>query len=217
MKAGLLSLVACLGCWMATAVVAPGGALAEGALPAEAGGGASLSLGGALVTPGSPTEAEQREAQEQTKLANPGAVIEREASRTEYEGLNAEHAATVASELFPVLLDESAGRPSLPAGASVGGYLTSRAASVDLGGGRPGVLESLQPMAIETSSGRLAAINLSLSSDGSAFEPATPAVAVSIPKHLSGGVSMPALGVSLTPTNSAGAALSGSARSMGLR
>ena len=203
----VLVLVACcvLGC-----VGAPVVALGESSLPGE-GVGASLSLGGSLVTLGSPVEGEQLQAQEQARLANPEAIRAREESRTKFEGLSAEQAAKVAGEAFPKLVDEPAGGPpKLPSGQSITGYLSDNAASVDVGGGRQAVLESMGPMAVEMSSGQRTPIDLGLRDDGSSFQSITPAVGVSIPKRLSDGVQLSGVGVSLTPVDGPGAPLGGS-------
>jgi len=186
------------------------GSSSEGRPLGEGAGAASLTEG-SLVTPGSPTEGEQSQAQEQAKLASPEAVAAREASRIEFEGLDAEQAAKAAGEAFPKLVDEPAGGPpKLPAGQSITGYVSDNAASVDLGEGKHGVLESIEPIAVQTSSGQRTPIDLGLSDDGSSFQPTTSAVEISIPKRLSDGVQLPSMGVSLTPVDGSGAPLGGS-------
>jgi hypothetical protein len=210
MKAGLLSLVACLACCVAGLAVSPVSALAESSPPAE-GTGASSSLSGSLVTSGSPAQGEEAQAAEEAKLSNPEAMAAREASRTEFEGLNAGQATKLAGEAFPKLVDEPAGGPpKLPAGQSITGYLSDNAASLNLGEGEHGVLESLAPIALETSSGQRTPVDLSLSETAGAFEPKTPVVGVSIPERLSTGVSLSGTGVSLTPVNGSGVPLGGS-------
>jgi streptogramin lyase len=210
MKAGLLSLVACLACCIAGLAVSPVSALAESSPPAE-GTGASSSLSGSLVTSGSPAQGEEAQAVEEAKRESPEAVVAREESLTKFEGLNSERAVKLADEAFPKLVDEPAGGPpSLPAGQSITGYLSDHAASVDIGGGKQAVLESFEPIAIETAPGQRTPIDLGLTEEGSLFQPTTPAVEVSIPKRLSDGVQLPNVGVSLTPVNGAGSALNGS-------
>jgi streptogramin lyase len=210
MKAGLLSLVACLACCVVGLVVSPVIAFGEEGSPSVEGSGASSLLGGALVTSGSPTQGEQAQAAEEAKLANPEAVKVREESRTKFEGLNTEQAIKVAGEAFPKLVDEPAGGPpKLPAGQSITGYLTNNAASVDVGGGMQAVLESTVPIAIQRPSGELVPVALGLRAMGSVFEPSTPMVGVRIPKQLSDGVALPGVGVTVTPVNGAGASLGG--------
>ncbi|MGD1056428.1 MAG: hypothetical protein ABR992_03350 [Solirubrobacteraceae bacterium] len=273
MKAGLLSLVACLACCVAGLAASPVSALAENSPPAEGTGAssslesvpptsgptagneellpvereaqlagleaelfgegslvggssskgpqtgaaadASSSLAGSLVTSGSPAEGEELQAGEEAKLASPEAVAVREASRTRFENLNTEQAAKVAGEAFPTMIDDPAGGPpKLPAGQSITRFPADNVASTDLGEGKRGLIESTQPMAIETSSGHRTPIDLGLSDAGSVFEPKTPMVSVQIPKRLSNGVQLPALGVSLTPVDAPGVSLGGSEGAM---
>jgi streptogramin lyase len=172
---------------------------------------ALLSLESALVIPGSPGEAEQLQAQQEAKRVNPEAVMEREASRTEFETLNKHEAASVASEAFPaVITDPAGGPPVLPAGQNIRSYLTEDAAQVELGHGKEGVVESMQPMALETAPGQLLPVDLGLSAVGNAFEPTRPEVDVRIPKQLDEGVRLADTGVSVTPVSPQDDALSGS-------
>jgi hypothetical protein len=164
-----------------------------------------------LVVAGSPTEGEQLRAQEEAKLTSPEAVVEREASQTKFENLDTEQVAKVADEAFPALMDEPAGGPpKLSEGESIVNYVTDDAAQVDLGEGKHGVIESLAPMAIESSPGQRVPVDLSLSEAGGAFEPRTPVVGTRIPKHLSDGVVLGGTEVSLTPVDGQGVALGGS-------
>jgi hypothetical protein len=78
---------------------------------------------------------------------------------------------------------------------------------VSLGAGKYGVLQSLEPIAVTTDRHRHIPVDLSLKRDGSSFRPTVPVVQVSIPTRLNAGVSMPRLGVSLTPVSQDGAAL----------
>ncbi len=156
---------------------------------------------------GSDGEQEAREAQ----LASPQAVAQREASRTKFSNLGPEQAVKIDNEAFPAVINEPAGGPpKLPAGQSITGYLSDNAASVDVGGGRQAVVESVEPIAVQTSPGQRTPINLGLSDDGSSFQPTTPAVGVSIPKRLSSGVALPGVGVSVTPVDGSGVSLDGS-------
>jgi RHS repeat-associated protein len=149
--------------------------------------------------------------QRQAKLNSVEAVQAREASQTEYEGLEAERAEQVAGEAFPeVVTKPSGGPPQLPAGQRIAGYPSPDAAQVDLGEGQHAVIASSEPMATTNSSGQLVPIDLGLSEAGDAFEPRTPAVAVRIPKQLSSGVQLPHAGVSLTPLDGEGSPVGGS-------
>jgi hypothetical protein len=135
----------------------------------------------------------------------------REASRTKFENLNTEQAGKVAGEAFPGLVNTPAGGPPrLPTGQKIVGFPSDSIAQVDLGGGKRGVIEATEPMAVQSSSGQRTPIDLSLSQVGNVFEPATPAVGVSIPQRLSAGVQLPVLNVSLTPVDAHGSPLGGS-------
>jgi RHS repeat-associated protein len=174
------------------------------------GAGGSL-MGGALVTPGSPLEREQLEAQEEARLTSPEAVAEREASRTKYEHLGAEQAAMVAGEVFPAVVDEPAGGPpKLGAGETITGYSADNTALVDMGNGGHGAIESSLPMAMETAPGKRVPIDLGLTEAAGAFQPTTAPVSVRLPKRLGEGVQLAEAGLSLIPVNGGGEPLAGS-------
>ncbi len=198
-------------CCVMVLVGSPVEALADGSSPVE-GAGASPPFGNLLVVPGSPLEGEELLAEREAELGSPEAVAEREASRTKFEGLSTQQAANVASEAFPGVMDEPAGGPpKLPVGQSISGYAAENAAQVALPGGRHGVLESMAPIAVETSPGHLTPLDLSLgAAEGGFLEPKTPVVLVRIPEQVGAGVQLPGVGVSLTPVDAQGAALSGS-------
>ncbi len=177
-----------------------GHASADGSSAAS--GTGALPLGGSLVIPGAPGESEQVRLQEQATLASPEAVAQRVASRTAFENLDTQQAEKVASEAFPAVINDPAGGPpQLPVGQTITGYLSDDAAEVDLGGGKHAVIESMAPIAIESSSGQRVPVNLGPIEAGSGFQPATPVVGLQIPKRLGEGVRLPGLGVSLTPVD----------------
>jgi RHS repeat-associated protein len=208
-------LAVCLACCVVGLAVAPVVALGEGSSSAGSltgeGGGASSPLGGTLVVSGGLEEGQQAQAAEEAKLSSPEAVTAREESQSKYEGLDSEQAAKLASEAFPEAIDHPAGTlPPLPAGQRVVGYPADDAAQVDLSGGKHGVIESGEPIAIETSPGQHEPLDLSLSEVGGAFQPARSGVDVRIPKQLADGVQVTGSGVSLTPVDEHGSALGGS-------
>jgi RHS repeat-associated protein len=150
-------------------------------------------------------------AQEEAKRDSPEAVAAREESRTKFEGLSSERAGKVDGEAFPEAIDRPAGTlPPLPAGQRVVGYPADNAAQVDLGGGRHGVIESTEQLAIESSPGRREPLDLGLAEAGGGFEPVRSSAGVRVPKQLANGVQLATSGVSLTPVDASGAALSGS-------
>jgi RHS repeat-associated protein len=153
---------------------------------------------------------QQAQAVEEARLSSPEAVAEREASRTEFEGLNTEQAGKADGEAFPGTVNTPAGGPpSLPAGQKIVAFPSNNVAQTDLGEGKRGLIESSEPMALETSLGQWAPVSLALSEVNGAFEPKRPAVDVRIPKQLGEGVRLAASGVSLTPVAGSGAPLSG--------
>jgi tripartite motif-containing protein 71 len=212
----LLFVLLCVGvgCSLAgvsQAVSEYGGVASLGAVPAEGGLGepAGELLGRALVIPGSPSEAQQREAQREAWLSDPRMVAERNASRTKFAHLDTQSAATVAREAFPSLIDHAEGSPQLPPGAHIANYPTDGTARVELANGRHGVIESIAPIAVETSPGHRTGIDLSVGEVAGAFQAARSDVRVRVPKHLASGVALASTGVSLTPAAANGSPLSG--------
>jgi RHS repeat-associated protein len=200
----VLCLLCCmgLGCWSAGAAQAAAGAIGFG----------TSSLAGGVVVPGMQLldEGEQVLDAEEARRSSPAVVAEREASRTQFERLDAEQARREAAVAFPGTIDEPAGGPPyLPPGQKILGYPRDDAAQVELGEGKHAVIESSAAMAVETSRGRREPLDLSLTHAGSGFEPTTALVGVTIPKRLSRGVALPKLGVSLTPVNAQGVPLGG--------
>ncbi len=180
-----------------------------------AGGSGSSLLVVPFVVPGSPTEGEELRAQEEVERSSPEAVAEREASRTKFEGLDPEQAEGVAVEAFPGVINRlGGGPPPLGVGQKLTGFAAADVARVDLGEGRHGVIESMEPMAIEGSSGHFTPIDLGLSEAGAVFEPSHPLVEVQLPKRLGDGAQLPQIGVSLTPVDAQGDPLGGSEGSL---
>ncbi len=150
---------------------------------------------------------------EEARRVSPAAAIARQESQTKYEGLSAGEASKLAGEVFPGVVDDTAGGPpQLPEGQHITGFISADAAQVTLPSGESGhaVLESMEPIATESSLEKWTPINLSLSQVGGVFRVANPAVDVNIPKRLQGGVSLLGSGVSLTPVDASGAVAGGS-------
>jgi YD repeat-containing protein len=156
-------------------------------------------------------EAQQAAAAAQARRNSPAALAVREHSRTAFEHLGRARAAQVAREAFPGVINRPAdGPPSLPAGARVARYIAANAAQLTLPGGKHAVVESTEPMAVETSPGHRAPVDLSLTKAGGIFESVRPVTGVLIPQRLSDGVQLLEPGVSLTPADAQGAPLNGS-------
>jgi RHS repeat-associated protein len=198
-----LTLCVGLSCWAASASWAA----------VSAGTSGSGVVSGSLAVPGVQVldRGEQLGAQEEAVRTSAGALTAREVSRTAYEGLDAEQAGKVDAETFPSVIDDPAGGPpQLPAGQRITGFPANNAASVELGEGKHGVIESSLPIAIEGASGQRSPVNLSLTEEDGAFKVLTPLVGTGIPKHLSEGASLSEANVSLTPVSASGTPLGGS-------
>ncbi len=179
-----------------------------------AGSGSSVFASPTVVA-GSPEEAQELASEHESMLDSPEAVAVREASRTRFEALDPEQAGKLDGEEFPQVVSVPGGPSRLPVGERIVTYASSTAARLELSGGGGGVLESLSPIAIETSPGRRVPIDLSLSEAGGQFQPARGLVGVRIPTSLSDGVSLLERGVSLTPVNVQGQSLAGSGSIIG--
>ncbi|HYM46295.1 MAG TPA: DUF6531 domain-containing protein, partial [Solirubrobacteraceae bacterium] len=172
---------------------------------------ASLTVPGVQSLAGAAQVAAEAGAEATIRKESPAAQQVRVASRTRFEHLGTALAAEVARKAFPDVIERSTGGPpQLPAGARIAHYLSADAAQLSLPDGKHAVVESTEPMAVKTSSGHFAPVDLSLAKVGSAFESARPAVGVLIPQRLSDGVRLPERGVSLTPADSQGLPLGGS-------
>ena len=202
-------LVACVVCCLAM-LVFPAATFAEQSLSGSAGGVSGSLLGNPLVVTGAPMEPEQLKADEEARRFSPDAVVARKESETKYEGLDPGQAEKLAGEAFPRTVDDPAGGPpKLSAGTTATGFPTDNAESVDLPGGRHGVIQSLAPIAQETSPGHRVALDLTPHESGDGFAPASGLVDVHIPKHVSDGASLSEAGVSLTPVDEHGVPLEG--------
>jgi RHS repeat-associated protein len=187
--------------------------------PALASGGGSPAAessglaGNPLVVPGAGllVGAQQQEASEEARLRSPEAVRAREESETKFEALSPGEAAKLAGEAFPALIEDPAGGPPpLPAGESIVGFASDTSAELALPGGEHGALDSVAPLALETSPGHRSPIDLGLSEGEGSFRPSLTATGVRIPKHLGEGAALTLSGVSLTPVDAEGHALQGS-------
>jgi hypothetical protein len=125
--------------------------------------------------------------------------------------LGSARAAQVAREAFPFEIEHQLdGGPSVPVGGRIVRYSSDKVAQLELPGGKLAVVESLRPMAFETSHGHHEPVDLGLTRAGNLYESVRPVVGVLIPLRLREGVVLPEAGVSLTPANAQGAALVGS-------
>ncbi len=163
---------------------------AQSALAAEPRFSPDSRFGPALVIASAQAllRGEQVADQRAADRADPTAVALRQASRTRYERLDPAQARGLAARAFPALFDASeGGPPRLPRGERITHFITTKAAEIQLPGGDRGVLESLEPMAVEPSPHKLVPIDLALAQAGGGFHPAKPAVEVQIPKRIGRG------------------------------
>ncbi len=155
---------------------------------------------------------EQMQEAVEVRHSNPDAVAARMSSSRRFESLDSGDAAILARSSFPQLVTQrNGGPPHLDAGERIVRAVGDYAAAVKTRDGRRVVVESSEPMFAKTTTG-LVPIDLSLQHDRGVFRPKRPAggVSVRIPERLSVGPSLSALGVSLTPVDRQGAALSSS-------
>jgi tripartite motif-containing protein 71 len=183
----------------------------EGANAASPGGiGSSSLLAGPLIIGGTPEQAEQELAGEEARRMTPEAFAAREVSQTAYEHLSSEQAKKLAALAFPTLIENpDGGAPELPPGAKIAKYSSDYAAEIELPEHKRGVVESVEPIALETSADETTPINLQLTEAGSAFRPVNSAVAVTIPTEVGNGVELGRTGVSLTPATAQRSVLTG--------
>jgi streptogramin lyase len=181
----------------------------------EASPGTSRLLGDPLVVASVDrlVGGQQQQAARQARRSNPFAVAERMAAHVRFENLTPGRAASEARAAFPALIERLAGGvPRLTAGQRIVRYPTDHAAQVSLSSGRgTGVIESLAPIATRSFGGRHVPLDLRLTHAGDRFEAVRPEVAVEVPRELAQGVSLPGVGVSLTPVNRHGSPLQASA------
>lgn len=134
-------------------------------------------------------------------------------SEVAYEGLSASESRALVDRSFPQAVDETeGGPPPLRSGEVLEGFPTDNAMTVS-DGGQHVVVESSQPLAVQGPGGRVPVdLGLVEVAGGGGFAAKTPAAGAQVrfPAELSEGLSVPELGVSLTPVDEHGAALPGS-------
>ncbi len=184
----------------------------RGELP-DASAASALFTSNPLVAPGSLEEDEQLRAARAARMSSPEAIVAREVSQTAFAHLDTAGAATLAREAFPGVVDvPDGGTPPLRSGEKIVRYVSDNAAQLALPDGRHAVIESLGPIAKQTSRGHFTPLNLSLgetAGSNGAFTPKTALAAVSIPKRLTVGIRLAATGVTVTPVSANGTALDG--------
>ncbi len=209
MRSTWRTLLACIACGLVSLASWSTVARAEEA-SLVAGSGSSVFSNPTVVV-GSPEEAQELQYERESRLDSPEAVLAREASQTEFEGLDAEQAGVLARASFPQVVGVPAGGvPLLPAGERITDYTTADTAQLELPDHKSAVLESLSPIAIETSSNMGVPIDLSLSDEGGHFRLVRGLVAVGIPNRVADRVLLSGVGVALTPVDAQGQPLGGS-------
>ena len=207
------SLACCTAAFLAIAAFLALPALTSATQPPSTEGTPAPSIFTSFVIPGIQTldEGQQTADEEQSRRASPAAFLARERSRTEFAHLGAARAARVARDAFPNMLDRPAGGPPpLPTGVHVARYISATAAQLTLPQGKHAVVQSTEPMDVQSSHGHRAPIDLSVTRNGQSFQPLRPAVRVLIPRRAGEGVRLPESGLSLTPVDAHGSPLGGS-------
>jgi YD repeat-containing protein len=189
----------------------------------------ALSCGGVVVSPafaaatttgfpstlaieGVPTQPELEVAGEEAAYLNPEALAEREASASEYEGLNATQAAEVDHGAFANVLDRpDGGPPRLPAGQRILDFVNPYTAQIAYGdeSAYQGLVESMAPMAVETAPGQWSSLDLAPQDNGQSYRAERALVAAELPKNISDGAHLSGIGLSIAPVDATGASLSG--------
>lgn len=168
-----------------------------------------------LVVPGMQwLDPDQSAAAQRARWTDPSAFLARRRSRTEFTHMDAARALRVAREAFPAAIEQPVGGPpQLPPGERIARFITPNAAQLTLPGSGRALLESHVAIAKRTSPrhapGRFAPLDLSLRDAGRDYAPLSAATPLRIPRQLRDGVTLPAIGVSLTPANPHGRPLGG--------
>jgi YD repeat-containing protein len=209
MRSTWRTLLTCIACGLAG--LANWSAVARAEEASLVAGSGSSVFSNPTVIVGSPEEAQERQYERESGLHSPEAVLAREASQTKFEGLNSEQAGKLAGESFPQIMDVPAGGPpQLPDGQRIIAYPTPHTAQLELPDHKSAVLESLSPIAIETSPKTRVPVDLSLGESAGQFHPARDLVNVTIPRRLADGISLSDQSVSLTPVDGQDQPLGGS-------
>jgi RHS repeat-associated protein len=147
------------------------------------------------------TDAPQTTLAEQVRRVDPVAGALRRASRHAFSDIGAPSAARLAHEAFPDVL--AVASPSASAGLEPGQRITrslgENAASLDLGHGKHGVLESSVPISTRTSSGRAVPLDLRLHHASGGFEPSVSASRVLLHERADSGLTLADTGLSIAP------------------
>ncbi|HEX5852318.1 MAG TPA: RHS repeat-associated core domain-containing protein [Solirubrobacteraceae bacterium] len=150
------------------------------------------------------TGAQQAGIAERVRRTDPVAIATRSVSRHAFSGLGATAAARVARQAFPNALAVSSPTDTamLARGQRITRYLSDHAASLDLGHGKHGVLESSVPIATLTPSGRAVPLDLRLRHANGGFEPSVAASRVLLHSRADAGVTLTDTGLSIAPAQS---------------
>lgn len=137
---------------------------------------------------------------------------ELEASRTAFRDLTSVEAAEAATREFPQLINTPFDpAPELKDGERITGYPTPHTAQLELPNGRQAVVESLLPLVSTTPDGTQAPVDLGLREGAEGLEPKHPIVPIRVSDQLDEGFEIPSIGLTLTPTESSGKPLQGTA------
>jgi RHS repeat-associated protein len=145
------------------------------------------------------TGSEQSVIAERVRRTDPVGIAARGTSRHAFSRFGSAAAARLAREAFPDVLAVSSSAPLLDRGQRITRYLNSNAASVDLGNGRHGVIDSAVPIATLTPSGHAVPLDLRLRRASGGFEPTVAASRALMHNRADEGVTLTDTGLSIAP------------------
>jgi streptogramin lyase len=141
---------------------------------------------------------EREEREKQRELESPAAASEREASRTEYAGLDAADAAQLLNTQFAEALDSLNAEPArFLSDATLEHPLGETSAAVT-SDGRKQLMEGTLPVRAPNDEGDLAKIDLTLEGTAEGYEPVNPLVDVTIPESSAEGVEVGDAGLQIS-------------------
>jgi hypothetical protein len=170
----------------------------------------SVTASGAKIISGSQAAPAGAPSEGPTQPGGPTPSEARAKSSTEFENLAPQAAEATLQEKYPQMVDNpSGGPPALAEGQTATGYPSDYSMSVDAGGGKHALVESITPIALETENGGHKPLDLGLHETEGGFQPAAGLAHVRLGRDASEGASLVDRGVSLTPVSEQGAPLGG--------
>jgi hypothetical protein len=144
-------------------------------------------------------------AAEERRMTSPAADGARLASRTAFDDLSRAESTELAQQTFPELMIAPLGGLDLPEGLRVQSFLGKDVVRVKNSEGKQSLVIGSQPLAApdEETGGKLAAVDLSLSTKDGKLVPDNPAVDVALPDSASDALQLPDTGLNLAMADAA--------------